>query len=213
MSSHNEDAKKPEKGSTLKYTKMSRRLSAWESLYIGPITKGLLYTFTHFWKNTLTRRQVVTIEYPDVKKPLSGRWRGRHWLTTRSNGMATCVACKMCEMACPSNCITIEAGELETPYLTDRQRIDKYPITFEIDLARCIYCGLCVEACPEDAIRMDSGIAGRVGYTREETVINKDDLLNPPEPPHEVIYMEKAYPQPARLPKILRRYRGRKTSE
>ncbi len=213
MSTHKQEQKsvKETNGPEVRFVEQNKPLSLWEMLYVGPISKGLWLTFKHFWDNFIFKKRYVVIQYPEEKKPISGRWRGRHWLTTRASGRITCVACKMCEMACPARAITIEAGELEKPYYTKTQRIDKYPKKFEINLAKCIYCGLCVEACPEDAIRMDSGVVSITSYVRDGFVISRDELNDPPDPVHKLVYQELEYPPEDRLPDLKQRYRGIRT--
>jgi len=80
------------------------------------------------------------------------------------------VACGLCEFACPTDCITIIPGEIET------SRIERYPETFEIDMARCMFCGLCEEACPEEAIVMSREVE-LAEYDRKSLVFGKSQLL------------------------------------
>jgi len=57
-------------------------------------------------------------------------------------------------------------------------QIEKYPVSFDIDLGLCVFCGYCVEACPEDAIRMDTGILEFSSYSREGMVMDAKKLLS-----------------------------------
>lgn len=93
-------------------------------------------------------KENVTIRYPEQRKPYSRRFRGVHILTERADGSLKCVACYLCETACPAECITIEAAEVAD------KSVEKVASRYEIDLSRCIFCGFCVDACPEEALIM-----------------------------------------------------------
>jgi NADH-quinone oxidoreductase subunit I len=134
-----------------------------------PIVLGMWITLQNLVR-TLFFGQLATIQFPEEKRPSSGRYRGIHVLTARQDGTPKCVACYMCATACPAECIFIEAGE------RPEKNIEKYPTRFEIDLLRCVYCGFCVDACPEEAILM-SRENDLVGTTREELLIDRDRLM------------------------------------
>lgn len=169
-----------------------RKYSWEERIYLVEVLRGLLITTRHFWANILgfipgasqavslmpgvgkwlAKSEVVTYQWPEVEKPISPRWRGRHRLNKREDGRPRCVACMCCATACPSECIHIVAAESDDP------AIEKYPAVFEIDLFRCVYCGMCVEACPCNAILMDTQKMQLAQYSPEKFVITKDELLN-----------------------------------
>ncbi|MDX2472583.1 MAG: NADH-quinone oxidoreductase subunit I [Candidatus Krumholzibacteria bacterium] len=143
-----------------------------ESIYFVEILKGLAVTGKHLVKNIFATDDMPTMQYPEEKRVYSDRFRGRHRLTQRDDGTPNCVACQMCSTYCPAACIEIVGAEHPDP------TIEKYPLTFDIDLLRCIYCGLCEEACPCDAIRLDTGIYEIAADSREKFVVDKDFLLN-----------------------------------
>jgi NADH-quinone oxidoreductase subunit I len=145
--------------------------SWWVKTYIPAILRGMSVTMRHLLRNLRDRRNTATIEYPDVKRDYSPRFRGRHYLKKRPSGDPRCVACYMCATACPADCIFIVAGEHPDP------AIEKYPVEFVIDGLRCIYCGYCVDACPEDAIAMTRDYE-MAGYHREDFIWDKEYLLN-----------------------------------
>jgi len=138
--------------------------------YLLPILKGLRITIGHMAESLLHPRRRPVIEYPEVKRQYSPRFRGVHKLTTREDGSAKCVACMLCATVCPAYCIHIVAGEHPDP------RIEKYPVRFDIDLLRCVYCGFCVDACPCEAIIMTQEYETAV-TTREAAVIDKERLM------------------------------------
>ena len=152
-----------------------RKMSTIEALYLPEILKGLGITIRHLVTNIFDQDHLVTVEYPEVRKPMPDRYRGAHRLTTRPDGKVKCVACMCCPTACPAKCINIIAEE------DPDDPIEKVPVRFEIDMLRCIYCGFCVEACPKDAIRMDTRIYEINAYTRQAMIHSKDymrDLMD-----------------------------------
>ena len=148
-----------------------RELGFWEKTYVSEIARGLKVTTRQLIRNAIGGRDVATRQYPEVKRPYAERFRGRHRLMKRDDGQVRCVACMLCSTACPANCIHIVAGEHEDG------GIEKYPVSFEIDLLVCIYCGFCEEACPCDAIRMDSGRHPMPSFSRDKQRIRKVQLL------------------------------------
>lgn len=109
---------------------------------------GMATTLKHFVLNLLRLRKIPTIQYPYEKRERSPRFKGKHILTVKTDGSIRCTSCMLCQTACPAECIKITASENPDP------KVEKFPISFQIDLLRCVMCGYCEEACPVDAIRM-----------------------------------------------------------
>ncbi|HEX4951958.1 MAG TPA: NADH-quinone oxidoreductase subunit I [Thermoanaerobaculia bacterium] len=141
-----------------------------ERLYL-PLLGGMLVTLKHFVRN-LFKGPEYTIEYPEVRRDYSHRFRGHHILTTRPDGSLRCVACFLCAQNCPAECIHIEAGEHPDV------NIEKYPLVYEIDMLRCVFCGYCVDACPEEAIIMSNNY-DMAYYSRDQSIVGKADLMKP----------------------------------
>ncbi len=140
--------------------------------YVVEAVKGMVVTTRQLMRNLFGRKDIVTVQYPEDRRPYPARARGKHRLMRRDDNQVRCVACMLCATACPSNCITIVAAE------SADHDIEKVPSTFEIDLLKCIYCGFCEEACPCDAIRMDSGVHALPTVTRKAQKTAKIDLLS-----------------------------------
>jgi NADH-quinone oxidoreductase subunit I len=116
--------------------------------YLPAILSGMGLTMKKLVMNLLSRKNMQTLNYPEEKYEYSPRFKGNHVLTVKKDGALRCTACMLCATNCPAQCIKITASEHEDP------TVEKYPISYEIDILRCVFCGFCEEACPVDAIRM-----------------------------------------------------------
>jgi NADH-quinone oxidoreductase subunit I len=113
-------------------------------------------------------RKRVTIQYPEQKPYLAPRYRGRIILSRDPDGGERCVACYLCAVACPVDCIALQA--------TEDEHGRRYPEFFRINFSRCIFCGLCEEACPTYAIQLTPDFE-MSDYKRQDLVYEKEDLL------------------------------------
>ena len=134
------------------------------------LTRGLWTTFK------LALEKPVTFQYPEQKREVRPRFRGRHVLKRYDNGLEKCIGCSLCAAACPADAIFVEASEN-----TDEKRFspgERYASTYEINMLRCIYCGFCEDACPTEAIVLGDNYELSF-YDRQSAIYTKERLLEP----------------------------------
>src|SRR5689334_24408779 len=139
---------------------------AWE------LMRGLFTTL----KNMVEKP--VTYQYPEEKREVRPRFRGRHILRRYENGLERCIGCSLCAAACPADAIFVEASSN-----TDERRFspgERYASTYEINMLRCIFCGYCEDACPTEAIVLESNY--ELSFTNRDSSIYTKEMLIVPVP-------------------------------
>ena len=166
---------------TFKKVDRNVTLTLWEASYVPEILRGISITMGHFFTNLTglvmdlvggrKHRKIMTLYYPEEDPVIPSAYRGRPVLVRRADGLEQCVACGLCEVACPPHCISIVGAE--------RENGERYPLTYVLDGSRCIFCGLCEEVCPKEAIIMSHDWKNLCEYDRSKMIYNKEQLLYP----------------------------------
>ena len=108
-----------------------------------------------------------TEQYPENRKTLTFSETNRFCLEMphNENNEHKCIACGLCQMACPNDSITV-TSEMVT---TEDGKKKKQLVRYEYNIGQCMFCNLCVMACPQDAIRFNQEF--------ENAVFDKSKLI------------------------------------
>lgn len=133
--------------------------------------------FSLFWGLMIVLKHAfikpVTLRYPEQKRKLPARSRGRHYLTRWEDGLERCVGCELCAIVCPSQAIYVKPAQNNPEHRNSHG--ERYASDFQINMLRCIFCGYCEEACPTGAIILGNEYE-LASYDRESLIYTKEML-------------------------------------
>lgn len=144
------------------------------------LAKGLLTTARNFVGSYVTKDRLVTVQYPEERRPLPEAARSFPFLVYDGDDPVAglrCVACKICEAECPPQCIYIVKDKVKRPDHTGK--LQNQPLIFDIDISVCMSCQICVEVCPFDAIKMDVAYELSTTDRFESLLLHKEQLSKP----------------------------------
>ncbi len=114
-------------------------------------------------------RKKVTEQYPENRHTtlyIPERHRAMLIMPHDENNQHHCIACGLCQIACPNDTIKITSAMIEGEDGKKR----KVLVTYEYDLGSCMFCELCVNACTHNAIRFGNDFENAV-FEREKLVL------------------------------------------
>jgi NADH-quinone oxidoreductase subunit I len=127
-------------------------------------------------------RKPTTQQYPEERQTIPRRSRSMIKLIyDGEKDQFNCVACMMCQKACPNNCIRLEGVRMPD----GKRRMT----TFKLDFSTCIFCGYCVEACNFDALTFvaeeyENSVYARGALLQDEQAMK---WVRPPQPSPKVV--------------------------
>lgn len=141
--------------------------------YFGGIVSGLKTLATGLkvtFKEYLTPKS--TEQYPENRKTtlhVAKRHRGRLVFKRDESGNHKCVACTLCEKACPNGTIKI-LSEMVT---TEDGKKKRQLVDYQYDLGDCMFCQLCTNACNFGAIEFTNDFENSV-FDHNSLVLHLD---------------------------------------
>ena len=128
-------------------------MSYFSEIYNGvkSLLTGMSITGKYFFVNFLTRKYVLTQQYPDNIDTLKmhDRFRGEVIMFHNEDLEHHCDGCTNCERACPNGSIEI-VWDKKVNEETGKNK--RFIVSHIYHLEMCTMCGLCIEACPTNAL-------------------------------------------------------------
>ena len=87
-----------------------------------------------------TFKKPVTVRYPEQKRQLPFRSRGRHYLTKWNDGLERCVGCELCAIVCPAQAIYVKPAQNEPGNMHSHG--ERYAEDFQINMIPVSYTHL-----------------------------------------------------------------------
>jgi NADH-quinone oxidoreductase subunit I len=148
------------------------------------LLEGMAVTARNFVGSYFDKERLVTVQYPEERVQVPENSRTFPFLVFDDDkdkvGTMRCVACKICEVECPPQCIYIVMDRDE------KGKPQQRPKVFDIDISVCMQCQICVEVCPFDAIKMDNDYEKSQYGRFNELVEHLPDLLKSNEYYHKI---------------------------
>ncbi len=148
--------------------------------FLLDLLKGLRLTFSYNVgaltdKNSVMGKGIYTEQYPKVRAEVAPRFHGAPRLNMDPETFETlCIACNLCALACPEDCIDVIAMNVEVER-AGRMRKKIVLDEFIFDTSRCMFCALCQEACPTACLELTQEFE-LATYSRAGFVWNREML-------------------------------------
>lgn len=129
---------------------------------VKSLLTGMRTSMKVFWQSK------VTEQYPENRHTtlhIPERHRARLIMVHNAANQHHCVACGLCQMACPNGTIKVISEIRED----EEGKKKKYLVKYEYNLGSCMFCQLCVNACPHGAIEFSNDFENAV-FEKEKLV-------------------------------------------
>ena len=145
-------------------------LTLLKKIFMVDLIKGLLLTFSYQRPS-----KNITEQYPKVRPDVAPRFHGAPRLNMDPETHDTlCIACNLCAIACPEDCIDVIPMDVEI-VVAGKPRRKKVLDEFIFDTSRCMFCALCQEACPTSCLELTQDFE-LATYSRAGFVWNREML-------------------------------------